>query len=431
MSPTPGPAPGPSRRSVLRLGSVGVAGTVGAAALGVAAPMRPAVAASSVATPLTGARAAGAAPADGDTLVVISLRGGADGLSIVPPIGDDAYPRLRPTIAVPAAGAHRIDDTFRLHPALAPVLPLWDAGRLAAVHATGLPGATRSHAVATATVEAAGGAGGWIDRAIGAIGAVEPLAGVQVGRPELPTALAGPHPAFALAGLAATASVVPDTLVTAQGWQAALGRLGGTTVPLVAALAGGARLTKVAAAPAAATGYPPTPLGRALHDVARLVRAGVGLRVATVDDDGWDLHEGAGTTERGPQTDRIAALAQALLAFATELGPDLDRVVVVTLSEFGRRVDENGSGGTDHGTGGVMLLLGGGVNGGKVHGRWPGLAPAAKGSADDGALPVTTDARQVLAEILTRRCGLTSTGAVFPALPPTPTPLNLTTPTSP
>jgi len=403
--------PAPSRRSVLRLG---VAGTLGGVTLDLTSGVGLAVAAPAAAVP------------DGDTLVVVTLRGGADGLSIMPPIGDDAYARLRPTVAVPAPGAHRVDDTFRLHPALAPVVPLWEAGRLGAVHATGFPGAGRSHAAATDVVGRAGGAGGWIDRAVTALGAVDPLAAVQVGRPDLPTALTGPRPAFALSTLAGTANVVPDSVVGPAGWQAALTRLGPATAPLTAALAGGARLAPVRTAPTAAVaaGYPPTPLGRALHDVARLVRAGVGLRVATVDDDGWDLHEDMGTAERGPQRDRIGSLATALLAFATELGPDLDRVTLVTLSEFGRRAAENGSAGTDHGTGGVMLLLGGAVQGGKVHGRWPGLTAGAAGSPDDGAVPVTTDARHVLAELLTRRCGLppTATTTVFPALPPPPTP---------
>jgi uncharacterized protein (DUF1501 family) len=188
--------------------------------------------------------------------------------------------------------------------------------------------------------------------------------------------------------------------------------------PIVPALAAAAQLdTLPPVVSAAESGYPVTPLGQALHDVARLVKAGLGLRVATVEDTGWDLHAGMGRPEQGPMADKLGQLAKALAAFAAELGPDLGRVVLVTLSEFGRRVAENGSGGTDHGRGGALLVLGGAVTGRAVHGTWPGLEPRA---LDDGDLAVATDYRQVLAEILSRRCGVTATTSVFPGLTPSP-----------
>jgi uncharacterized protein (DUF1501 family) len=159
-------------------------------------------------------------------------------------------------------------------------------------------------------------------------------------------------------------------------------------------------------------GYPDGDLGDALRDVARLVRAGVGLRVATVDFGDWDMHVGLGRVEDGWMARQLTELGEALAAFATDLGPDLGRVTLVTLSEFGRRVEENASGGLDHGHGNLMLVLGGGVNGGRMHGGWPGLAP---GALLDGDLPATNDYRTVLAEVLERRCGVAGT-QVFPKL---------------
>jgi uncharacterized protein (DUF1501 family) len=143
-----------------------------------------------------------------------------------------------------------------------------------------------------------------------------------------------------------------------------------------------------------------------------LIKAEVGLTTATVDVGDWDMHENLNRRMPG----QLADLAAALAAFATDLGPDgLDRVTLVTISEFGRRVAENGSAGLDHGYGNAMFLLGGHVNGGKVHGRWPGLAPA---KLVGGDLAVTTDYRSVIGDALRTRCGMTDTAAVFPGVRP-------------
>jgi uncharacterized protein (DUF1501 family) len=389
-----------SRRAVLRLGAAGGAALTATVA---------------------GARTAFAAGPPGDTLVVVSLRGGADGLTLVPPVGDPGYAAARPTLAVPASAVHRAGGVFGLHPALAPLFPLWDGGKLAAVHAVGPAQPTHSHREAVTALErgAATATTGWVDRAVGAIGDRGAYAATQLGDPGLPQALAGPRPAFALGGLDAATIAVSDNIVPVQGWQDALGMLqrgapAHLVEPVVPALAAAAQLSALApTASAGESGYPPTPLGQALHDVARLVKARVGLRVVTVDDQGWDLHAAAGTATRGAAATRIGRLAGALAAFARELGPDLGSVVVVVLSEFGRRVAENGSGGTDHGHGGAMLVLGGGVTGGKVYGRWPGLGADA---LVEGDLAVTTDTRQVLAEILARRCAVRTPGTVFPGV---------------
>jgi uncharacterized protein (DUF1501 family) len=161
-----------------------------------------------------------------------------------------------------------------------------------------------------------------------------------------------------------------------------------------------------------------------MRDLAQLIKSGVGLRIACLDFGEWDFHAEMGTVDSGRQRDKLAELAAAMAAFATDLGSALmANVVVVTLSEFGRRVAENGSGGTDHGLGNAVLLLGGGVVGGQVHGRWPGLATEALA---DGDLAVTTDYRLILREILTERCLVSAPDTVFPGL--TGTSLGVTRP---
>ena len=175
-----------------------------------------------------------------------------------------------------------------------------------------------------------------------------------------------------------------------------------------------------AAAYAAANGaaYPDTELGAALRDVARLVKADVGLMTACVDSGDWDLHENLGTAVAGARMyDRLHDLALALAAFATDLGSTgLGKVTLVTVSEFGRRVTENGSRGLDHGYGNAMFVLGGGVRGKRVYGTWPGLGPA---NLRAGDLAVTTDYRAVIGEILRKRCGVGSLSSIFPGVTPT------------
>ncbi|GAA3243944.1 DUF1501 domain-containing protein [Dactylosporangium siamense] len=360
-------------------------------------------------------------PYTGDTIVVLSLRGGFDGLSAVVPIGDPDYYTARPTIAVPKASVIAGDGTFGLNPAFAPLLARWTAGTFGAVHAVGQPNPSRSHFQAMEDLErAAAGTSvrtGWLDRMLGVAGATAPTAGVAMGATSPARLFAGPAPdvsmaavdTFKLAGndaktpMAATLAKLFDgaPAVLADPARAVNGTLG-----TVAALG--------AYTPAAT--YPNTALGKALRDVARLVKANVGLMAATVDFGDWDMHEGLGTAVKGQRMhDHLNELALALEAFATDLGAAFNRVTLVTLSEFGRRVAENGSRGVDHGNGNAMLLLGGGVRGGRVHGTWPGLAPAKLAAGD---LAATTDYRSVIGEILQRRCGLGALGDVFPNVTP-------------
>jgi uncharacterized protein (DUF1501 family) len=368
--------------------------------------------------------AASPAAYGGDTLVVLSLRGGFDGLSAVVPHGDTDYYRVRPAIAVPKPSLIGGDAMFGLHPALAPLLPLWQRGQLAAVHAVGQPNPTRSHFAAMEEMErAAAGTSvrtGWLDRMLGLSGATSPWTGVSIGSTNPTRALAGPSPdlgltsidGFALAGDAPAVPMARTLRALHQGAPAALA---------VPALAVTDALTTVAGLPAytPADGavYPDTAPARALRDVARLIKAGVGMRAACVDVGDWDMHAGLGTAVPGQRMyTHLAELAAALAAFATDLGADgLANVTLLTLSEFGRRVAENGSRGTDHGHGNAMFVLGGGVRGGRVYGTWPGLAPAALVAGD---LAATTDYRAVIGELLQKRCGVGSLAEVFPGVAP-------------
>jgi uncharacterized protein (DUF1501 family) len=406
-------ARGLSRRGVL--GRALAAGATGALA---------GLAAEGMSTQLAFAEAG--TPYAGDVLVVVSLRGGFDGLSAVVPHGDPEYYKARPNIGVAKSQLLAGDSMFGLHPALAPLLPLWQGGSLAAVHAVGQPNPTRSHFQAMEEMErAAAGTSlrtGWLDRMLGVTGATSPFSGVSVGGAMAPRVLAGPSPdlslravdSFTLAGQSANRPMAATLQALYDGAPAVLAE---PARAVSGALATTATLRTAGYSPANGAVYPDGPLGNALRDVARLVKARVGLTAACVDTGDWDMHEGLGAAVKGQQMyEQLGGLATALAAFATDLGPaGMGGVTLLTLSEFGRRVQENGSRGTDHGHGNAMLLLGGNVKGGKVYGRWPGLAPA---NLVGGDLAGTTDYRAVIGEVLRRRCGVADVGTVFPGLSP-------------
>ncbi|GAA3350613.1 DUF1501 domain-containing protein [Amorphoplanes nipponensis] len=362
----------------------------------------------------------------GDVLVLLSLRGGFDGLSAVVPAGDRAYYAARPGIAVPRSRLIGGGSYFGLNPALAPLLPYWKAGTLGAVHAVGQPAPNRSHFSAMEELErAAPGTTlrtGWLDRMMGRLGADTPFGAVSVGGAMPARVLAGPAPNLGLASvddfvLSGEDPKRPMAATMAALYSDAPAALAQTTAMTTGALATTARLKAAGYQPANGAAYPDTELGKALRDVARLIKAEVGLLSATVDSGDWDMHENLGPAAPGKRMyDHLAALARALAAFAQDLGPaGLGRVTLVTISEFGRRVGQNGSGGLDHGYGNAMFVLGGGVRGGRVHGRWPGLAAA---RLVDGDLAVTTDYRAVIGEILRARCGVGDVSSVFPGVKP-------------
>jgi uncharacterized protein (DUF1501 family) len=347
-------------------------------------------------------------------LVCVFLRGGADGLSLVVPHGEDRYYLLRPTLAIPRpddARAKReeraidLDGFFGLHPKLAPLLPAWKEGALRVVHAVGSDDETRSHFEAQDRMEHAGDRpSGWIARHLATRPGPPPgaLGAVAFGA-RLPESLRGAPLASAVTSVDELRLGDGDTRATAaalaslyamtgeNGLAARLGDAGRATLGVLA------RLDAVKRdAPRAA--YPKGDFGRALAQIAALVRARAGIEVACVDLGNWDSH----FLQAQIVPDLAAQLAAGLAAFREDLGPDRARVDVVVMTEFGRRARENGSLGTDHGHGSVMLALGDGL-GGPVRGAWPGLDDASL--AGPGDLAVTTDHRDVLAEILRDRFG--------------------------
>ena len=362
----------------------------------------------------------------GDTLVLVSLRGGFDGLSAIVPIGDPGYYAARPTIGVPKSQVIAGDGSFGLHPAMAPLLPLWQGGKLAAVHAVGQSDPTRSHFAAMEAMEnAAPGTSvrsGWLDRMLGVTGATGPLAGVSLGAARPARIFAGHTPAVSMPAidgftLAGDSAKRPVAAALRGMYADAPALLAGPAQAADRALTATAGMRGTAYTPANGASYPATDLGAALRDVARLIKAKCGLVTAAVDCGDWDMHDGLGPAVKGQRMhDNLADLSLALAAFAADLGATgMANVTLVTISEFGRRVAENASHGSDHGHGNAMLLLGGGVRGGKVYAKWPSLAA---GALVGGDLAVTSDYRSVIGEVLQKRCGLGSLSGVFPSVTP-------------
>ena len=361
----------------------------------------------------------------GNTMVVISLRGGIDGLGVVVPHADPGYYTARPSTAVPVGSLLCKDAMFGLHPAMAPLESLWHSGELAAVQATGLRVANRSHFSAIEEVEdAAPGSEartGWINRMIGLGSTPGTLDAVQLGMNFPTTAMTGPRPVLAaqdldslqVPGLDDNPAPRYQSLQTA--WGSASGPLASGAKEAVNISKGPGQQLKAMAD--STTPYPTvwnaTPFAEPLRNAAKLIRANIGTDVIAIDAGNWDLHTNYGTTAWGSMQSNISGLAQALAAFMTDLGPLRSRVTVVTISEFGRRVAENGSQGFDHGWGNMMLVAGAGVKGGRYHGSWPGLG---SGSLIDGDLKVTTDYRNVLGEIVAKRFPDRSVPALFPDL---------------
>lgn len=364
----------------------------------------------------------------GDALVVVFLRGGMDALHTFPPLGDPAYRRHRPTLAVPEpgtkGGALELDSFFGLHPDLAPLAELFRAGRLAVIHACGSPDTTLSHFEAMQTMERGVSDGnriasGWIARHLAAFDTgndspARALAFAEV----LPKSMQG------AAGALAITSLRDLRLAPPASWQpeyrALLARLYATGADPVRAAGRSAlalqraleKLDPERYRPAGGARYPETPFGRGLRQVAQLLRAEMGLEIAEVDLGGWDSHVAQATLLSG----LMRELAEGLHAFAVDLADRAESVTLVAMSEFGRRAYENSGLGTDHGRGTAMLALGGGIRGGRVYGKWPGLDPERLDR--DGNLVVTTDYRDVLAEVLARRVGNPNWGLVFPDYAP-------------
>ena len=357
-------------------------------------------------------------------LVIVSLRGGVDAINAVVPYGDPDYYRLRPTLAIPrpktrGAAALDLDGFFGLHPSLRPLLTLWERQELAVVHAVGWPGVSHSHFEAWEEIEC-GAVGedrpqsGWLARALGTGGASRsPLSAVAFAD-TMPRLLSGALGATVLTSLDEFRLTAADdrrgrferALRTAYSRAAfPVGAAGVATLDALDALE---RLT------ARTDGGDPRPstlFMRQLGMIARLIRADVGLEAASAELSGWDFHFAEGATA-GAMATRLDELANGLIRFREELGDYWKRVVVVAISEFGRRAAENGSGGTDHGQAGTILVAGGTVRGGRIYGDWPGLSPDRLASPGD--LAITTDFRDVLMEVLPSELPLLARQRIFP-----------------
>jgi uncharacterized protein (DUF1501 family) len=357
-------------------------------------------------------------------LIAIFQRGAVDGLNVVVPFGESDYYRARPSIAIPrpgaADGALSLDGFFGFNPRLAPLEPLWDRRDLAIVHACGSPDSTRSHFDAqdymeTGTPGVKSTGDGWLNRYLQVRKAETESSFRAVAlTPQLPRMLQGAAPAVAVSQLAqfgirgqtdGGSAFEAEYAAAADRVLNGVGREAFDAMKTLKVADPGKYLPENGAA------YPSSPFGQALRQIAQLSKADVGLEVAFADIGGWDTHVNQGAAQ-GQLAGRLDDFSRSIGALVTDLGEQMADTVVLTMSEFGRAVNENGNRGTDHGHGNAMLVIGGGVRGGKVYGRWPGLGASQRYDGRD--LAVTTDFRDVFGEIVVRHMGVTSPETIFP-----------------
>lgn len=365
----------------------------------------------------------------GKTLICIFQRGAADALNVVVPHGEAAYYRMRPTIGIPRptrntpGAAIDLDGFFGLHPALAPFGPLWDRGLLTAVHAVGSPSNTRSHFDAqdymeSATPDNKSTPDGWLNRYLAARGTcaeceVTPFRAVSM-TPQTPRSLEGRAPVIAMN------SLDQFTIRTSGSAEAELEALYMTGSSDVVHAAGDDMFEAMKVLRAAnpeqyrprnGAEYPNTGFGQHMKQIAQLIKSDVGLEIAFTDVGGWDTHVNQGGAT-GQLAGRLDDFSRSIAALVTDLGDRMADVAILTMSEFGRTARQNGNGGTDHGHAGAMFVIGGDVQGHKVHGRWPGLEPEQLNQNRDLAL--TTDFRSVFSEVVGKHLGATAFGRIFP-----------------
>lgn len=360
-----------------------------------------------------------------DTLVVVFLRGGWDALNVVPPMdGDDRgyYEAARPDIKI--TDLLPLNDQFGMHPALAPLHELYQQGKMAAVHAVGLNYDTRSHFDAMEYIElgtpgSKSTTSGWITRYLQGTGVSSILPALSTS--SAPSSLLNYVPTVNLNdpgdfsqwdnGLATSQQIALRQMYSGD---TLLHRAGLRTLESLDIVH---PLVEQEYQPSNGAFYNDDELSQQLKTVARMIKLDAGLRVATVDYGGWDTHEYETEGNGGYIAELLGNLASGLSNFYLDLDSGYtDRLSVVVISEFGRRLVQNEDYGTDHGHGNVMFALGGGVNGGQVYGTWPGLHNDQL--YDHADLAITTDYRQVLSELLARRMGNADAGTVFPGFAP-------------
>ena len=354
-------------------------------------------------------------------LVAIFQRGAVDGLNVVVPHGEKRYYDLRPTIAVPRPdgtpdSAIDLDGFFGLHPSLRALKPVYDSGHMAIVHAAGSPDPTRSHFDAQDYMESGtpgfkSTSDGWLNRAIPPDGK-SPVQAVSL-TPDLPRALRGRNSAVAINNVKDFQVRDPQGASSFESMYENTGDkfLNGTGRETFEAVKLMQSIQKQGYTPANGANYPGGRLGQSMKQIAQLVKSDVGLEVAFTDVQGWDTHHNQGSVE-GQLSNRLRDFSASIAAFWQDMGDDAENVTLVTMSEFGRTARENGTGGTDHGHANAMFVLGGDVKGGKVYGRWPGLDNDQLNQGRDQAL--TTDYRQVLAEVVNKTLGAAKYDLVFP-----------------
>jgi uncharacterized protein (DUF1501 family) len=360
-------------------------------------------------------------------LVAIFQRGAVDGLSMIVPWGDASYYAARPSIAIARPNARvdaalDLDGFFAFHPRMSPLQPFWTRRELAIVHACGSPNSTRSHFDAQDYMES-GTPGvkstedGWLNRYLQTrhSEASTPLQAVAM-TAQLPRALQGRAPVLATTRIADfgirgdRAALVGDAFES-QYAAAADQVLKGTGRETFQAMRSLKAIEPGRYQPDHGAEYPRGAFGEALKQIAQLSKADVGLEIAFAEMGGWDTHVNQGDA-RGQLAFRLDDFARGIAALATDLGDRMADVVIVTMSEFGRAVSENGNRGTDHGHGNAMMVLGGGVGGGHVYGSWPGLSRDKLYEGRD--LAVTTDFRDVFGEIVVRHLGVPDPSPIFP-----------------
>ena len=360
-------------------------------------------------------------------LVTIFQRGAVDGLNMVVPYGDTEYYNLRRTIAIQkpgsADGAVNLDGYFGLHPSLKPLEKFWQSKQLAVIHSTGSPDNTRSHFDAQDYMES-GTPGvkstrdGWLNRVLQAKNDknTSPFRAVSM-TSNLPRSLYGRAPSVSMTNLADFAIKAGVYTKSVQGgfegiWQEnvkdSLSETGAETFQAVNFLK---QANPAQYKPENGAVYPNTQLGNSLRQIAQLIKAGVGLEVAFAESNNWDTHFNEGGA-RGQMANLLRDFGASIAAFGTDLGSKMDDVILLTMSEFGRTAKENGTRGTDHGHGNAMLVLGGSVKGGKVYGDWKGLKNDQLNEGRD--LAVTTDFRDVFAEVAYKHAGNKDLDKLFP-----------------
>ena len=383
-------------------------------------------------------RAMAATPSAGKKqLVVLFQRGAADGLNIVVPFGEADYYRLRPTIAIPqprngaADAALDLDGFFALHPSLVSLAPLFQKNELAIVHAAGSPDPTRSHFDAQDFMES-GTPGvkstddGWLNRALESVPEerASPFRAVAMG-PNLPRMLRGSAAAIALPDVkqfkvmaqSPGAGQIAEGGFEAMYAQTVDHALRGTGTETFEAIDMLRKADPAKYKPENGASYGNSRLGQSLQQIGQLLKADIGTEVLFVDSGGWDNHVNEGGVQ-GQLSNLLRDLGQGMAAFRQDMGDRMENIVFVTMSEFGRTAKENGNRGTDHGHANCMFVMGGGVRGGKVYGRWPGLS---QGQLNEGRdLALTTDFRSVLGEILARHLGVRDLAPVFPGFDNSP-----------